>query len=94
MEIGIRVFLDAQGRITQIPVSHKKKFAVLAHLANRFEPGREYSEKEINQIIQSWHTFNDYFILRRLLVDQRFLGRHADGSAYWLQTATVEESNG
>ena len=84
MEINIKVFLDAEGRIRQIPAPHKKKLAVLSYLAEKIEPGRQYGEKEVNQIIQHWHTFNDYFLLRRLLIDHKFLGRLADGSAYWV----------
>jgi hypothetical protein len=95
MDININGFLDEQGRIKQIPVPLQKKLDVLAYLTEKFEPGRQYKEKEVNSIIQDWHTFNDYFILRRLLVDHRFLGRLADGTAYWvLQPAAAGEENG
>jgi Uncharacterized protein conserved in bacteria len=84
MNAKIKAFTDEQGRITQIPMPLNKKLAVLACLAEKFDPGRQYTEKEVNRIIQEWHTFNDYFILRRLLVDYGFLARYPDGTAYWV----------
>ena len=79
----IAVFLDGEGKIRQLPAPVRTKRPVLAYLAGKFETGRLYSEKEINARIDAWHTFGDYFILRRLLVDYGFMARKADGSAYW-----------
>ena len=88
-KINIAVFLDDKGKIQQLPVPDRTKVPVLEYLAGKFEPGRDYSEKEVNKIIDTWHTFNDYFILRRLLVDYGFIGRVPDGSKYWV----VEEES-
>lgn len=87
--VNINAFLDDTGKIKQIPVPSRTKVPVLKYLAGKFEPGRDYSEKEVNRIIDAWHTFNDYFILRRLLVDHGLLGRVPDGSRYWV----VQEVN-
>lgn len=57
---------------------------MLAYLAGKFEGGRNYKEKEVNEIISRWHTFGDYFILRRLLIDCGFMGRLPDGTRYWV----------
>lgn len=81
---NIKPFIDEHGKITQMPVPLKKRLTVLAYMAEKFEPDKKYSEKEVNRIIQDWHTFNDYFIVRRLLVDHGFLGRCADGTLYWV----------
>jgi hypothetical protein len=35
-------------RLTQIPASRKKRVIVLRHLLERFEPGRDYPEHEVN----------------------------------------------
>ena len=83
-QINISVFLDDTGKIKQIPAPNKTKVPVLHYLAEKFEPGRDYTEKEVNRIIDAWHTFNDYFILRRLLVDYGLLARVPDGSRYWV----------
>ena len=56
----------------------------LAYLATRFEPGVRYREKDVNRLLVDWHTFRDWSMLRRYLVDFAYLEREADGSAYWL----------
>ncbi len=81
--IDISSFLDAEGKITQLSQKNKKRLATLSYLAERFEDGRDYTEKEVNTICETWHTFGDYFILRRELVDYGLLQREVDGSRYW-----------
>ena len=81
---SIRIFLDSNGKITKIPVPARTKLPLLQYVAEKFEPSRDYTEKEVNAVISAWHTFNDYFILRRLLVDYGFLARVPDGSRYWV----------
>jgi hypothetical protein len=81
---NISRFLDEGGKITQIPVPNRTKIPVLAYLACKFEQERTYSEKEVNGIIDSWHTFGDYFLLRRLLIDYKFLKRTPNGAEYWV----------
>jgi hypothetical protein len=83
-QVNIAVFLDGEGRIRQIPVPTRTKLPILAYLAGKFEAGRTYSEKEVNEIISRWHTFEDFFILRRLLIDYELLARTADGAKYWV----------
>ncbi len=67
--------------LDRFPRKEKHKLVVLRHLVQRFEPGRRYAEKEVNALLQQ--AFDDYAVLRRWLVDYRFLGRERDGSAYW-----------
>lgn len=52
-------------------------------LASKFEAGRVYREKDVNEILKSWHTFDDHALLRRELVEKRHLARKLDGSEYW-----------
>jgi len=82
--VSIAVFLDCDGRVKQIPVPSRTKLPVLAYLTGKFEPDRDYSEKEVNEIISRWHTFEDIHLLRRLLIDYGFLGRTPSGSRYWV----------
>ncbi len=42
-------------------------------LAGLFEPGRRYTEAEVNQTLGAWYP--DYAALRRYLVDEGFLRR-------------------
>ncbi len=80
----LRSFLDGEGRLTLWPAKRKKRLWALLLLAERFEPGRIYSEKEVNALLNSWHTFGDPATLRRELHDMGFLDRERDGSAYRL----------
>lgn len=81
--IKIDQFLDSAGRVTQLPSKQKKKLAVLEYLAEKFELGNTYSERQVNEVCNRWHTFGDCFILRRELVDNGYLDRERDGSKYW-----------
>lgn len=82
----LRNFLDDSGRLKQYPARRKLQIMSLCYLAQRFEPDRRYTEKEVNELLKQWHTFGDWCMLRRDLYDRRFLGRDADGSCYWLHT--------
>lgn len=76
-------FLDDLGRVKNWPAKHSMKKAVLEYIASKFEENKFYTEKEVNSIIEEWHTFNDYFIIRRGMVDYKLLSRTRDGSKYW-----------
>lgn len=77
-------FLDADGRVVAYPTKRSKKVLVLQYLADKFEPGVRYTEKEVNALLGCWHTFGDYCLLRRELYDAFLLEREQDGSCYWL----------
>lgn len=82
MEEYRRKVLDAffrQGRLVKLPAQHKKRLIVLEQFALRFEPGRHYSEQEVTGLIMP--VFDDYCVIRRLLVDEGLVSR--DGSGYW-----------
>jgi hypothetical protein len=66
-------------RLKQIPSARAKRLVVLERLAQEFEPGLRYQEKEVNFTLQLFHA--DYAALRRYLVDEEFLSR-AEG-VYW-----------
>lgn len=84
--INLKPFLDDEGRIVKLPAKRAVRMAVLGYLAEKFEFGPKYREKEINMICDRWHTFQDYFVLRRGLVDEGFLMREKDGSYYWRES--------
>ena len=88
MSSNIFNFLDKQGRIKIWPSKKEMKLEVLEYLTGKFEFGRFYREQEINNIINDWHTFNDYFLLRRGLIDGRFLSRTRNGAKYWREERT------
>lgn len=74
------------GRLVRMPTKRAKRLDLLDHLAQRFEPGRRYSEREVNASLVE--VSEDYVTLRRYLVDERFLDR-ADGE-YWRSGGTVD----
>ena len=51
---------------------------MLECVAERFEPGREYDEKQVNGILLE--LYDDYVTLRRLLVDDGLLDAAAPAS--------------
>lgn len=84
MTSAIQHFLDSSGRLKQFPARRKMKILCLFYLAGKFEPDREYAEREVNALLLNWHTFGDPATLRRELYDYRFLNRSADGRTYRL----------
>lgn len=64
-----------------------KRNDVLFYLGTKFEIGRNYTEKEVNAIIEQWHTFGDYFLLRRELIVCDVLRRTRDGAKYWREAS-------
>ena len=83
---GLRPFVDQEGRLIQWPSRFKLQQMAAALLATRFEPGRNYVEKEVNAVLVEWHTFGDWALLRRLLFDWGHMDREADGTRYRLRT--------
>ncbi|WP_274649231.1 metalloregulator ArsR/SmtB family transcription factor [Paenibacillus humicola] len=72
----IRNFFTAEGRLKHIPVQLKKKLIVLEHLAGKLEPGKSYTEKEINEFILQFHP--DFATIRRELIMHAFMYREQD----------------
>ena len=69
------------GPLLKFPLKEKRKVIVLRQIFQRFEVGREYTEKEVNAILKA--LYPDYVILRRYLIEYGFLERTRDGSRYW-----------
>ena len=81
----LRPFLDQEGRLIQWPAKQKTQRMAAALLAARFQPGRFYNERQVNELLLDWHTFGDWALLRRVLFDWGYLDRRSDGSRYWLR---------
>jgi hypothetical protein len=80
----LAAFLNPDGSIRQIPNSRSQaaKFRIiLEHVAAAFEPGKTYTEREVNAVLKGFHA--DIAGLRRDLVDAGMLARERDGSKYW-----------
>lgn len=55
----LKPFLDENLRLTAIPAKNKKKLSALYYLAGKIEPNRDYTEPEINDILDDWTCFHD-----------------------------------
>ena len=75
------------GRITQIPRQHAKRRVILDLLAQEFEVGVRYSEREVNDTLRRFHP--DTAALRRYMVDEEFLERDPRGDLYWRAGGSV-----
>ena len=88
---------NVEGRITTWPARRKDQVTVLHYLVNQFEPGREYTEKQVNELLLDHIAvpaqngqFNDHVdapvdhaTLRRKLMEERLMQRTSDGARYW-----------
>ncbi len=90
LEQILRNFLDGDGKLVAFPAKRKMKIYALFYLSEKFEENRDYTEREINDLLLSWHTFGDPATLRRELYDYRFLDRSRDGKVYRLAAQQPE----
>jgi biotin operon repressor len=72
-------FFQADGRLTKMPVAHKKKLAVLTHMLQSFEQGRRYPEKELNGILKRFNE--DTASIRREMIGFKLMAR--ENGVYW-----------
>ena len=85
-------YMDDDGRLNGWPSKRTKQTAALEYLATKFEPGRQYTELETNEILKRWHTFGDWAMLRRDMVDAGLLVRDDHGYSYELGPAALVPS--
>ena len=91
--------LLANGPLTGWPRRPADQDLLVALTAARFEPGREYREAEVNEVIESWlATFVaeygiDHVSMRRALVDARFLVRDRAGATYHVDAGRVQKED-
>jgi hypothetical protein len=81
----LRAFIRG-GKLVSIPAARVKRLTVLDYLAQEFEPGQRYTEKDVNAILRRWHA--DYASLRRYMVDEQILSR--EHGLYWRSGGTFE----
>jgi hypothetical protein len=62
------------GRLTAFPKSQDDRIMVLEYMANMFEFDRQYTETEVNIILNTLHP--DHAAFRRYLIDYGFLERN------------------
>jgi hypothetical protein len=73
-------FMDqGQKRITALPAQYKKLMVLVRWMQDRFEAGKKYTEKEVNDIIKRHHE--DSALFRRYMVDHKMMAR--ENGVYW-----------
>ena len=75
----LKDFFNSDGSLRQLPMQRKKFLAVLKHILKDIEPGREYTEKQINLLLKRRHP--DTASLRRGMIDFRLMDRKS--GKYW-----------
>ncbi|MGN0578473.1 MAG: DUF2087 domain-containing protein [Ruminiclostridium sp.] len=76
-------FYDSKGRLIQYPSKRSLRISVLQRIAECFEKGRRYTEREVNEIIMQNISFSDYATIRREMYDLKLIDRLSNGSEYW-----------
>lgn len=74
----LRVYLR-DGKLESLPAKRSRRLELLNEVAQAFEPGVRYSEREVNRRLAALHS--DYAAMRRYLVDEELLDR--SGGEYW-----------
>lgn len=70
------------GKLKSIPAQRKKERIILDEIAKAFEPGRIYTEREVNIIIADFH--DDFCTIRRDMIGEKIMDR--ENGKYWLVT--------
>ena len=74
-------FTRPDGSLKEIPAQRKKMEAILRYVLQDFEPGKRYSEMQVNAILTRYHP--DCASLRRELVAAKLMMREGGGGEYW-----------
>jgi hypothetical protein len=73
---------DAAGRLLRWPARDAHARLCLWVLWSRIPAAATFSEREISELVEDWHTFGDHALLRRALVDYGLVSRTVDGRQY------------
>ncbi|WP_053074020.1 DUF2087 domain-containing protein [Priestia aryabhattai] len=69
-------------RLIQIPKKEKKRVIILLYISRKFQKNTYYTKKEVNEILKD--VFEDFVMIRRYLIDYKFLNRNKEGTKYWV----------
>lgn len=68
------------GKLKSIPAQRKKERIILEEIVKAFEPGRIYTEREVNIMIADFH--DDFCTIRRDMIAEKLMER--ENGKYWL----------
>ncbi|EPH68650.1 hypothetical protein D929_02748 [Enterococcus faecalis 02-MB-P-10] len=73
-------FFNEEGELQVIPKKSKAKIEVFSMIIELFECNRLYTESEVNDVLKK--VYSDYVLLRRYLIEYKFLSRDLYGREY------------
>ncbi len=78
------------GRLVSMPARGARRRQVLEYIAQAFEPGRRFPEREVDVVLRAWTDGGavDHVTVRRYLVDHGLLTR--GGGEYWRSGGWVD----
>ena len=79
----LKLFMNEDSQLVVLPGKYKKKLFAYYYLASKIETGEQYTESNINDILNQWTVFHDPATLRRELYNKHLLNRTEDGKYYW-----------
>ena len=74
---------DNQLKIKGFPAKEKRKIIIMQKIIYDFEAGRQYSEKEVNDLLKQY--YDDFVSVRRCMIQYGFLDRSESGKRYWVK---------
>lgn len=63
-----------EGKLLIWPGKFKRQYIIIEEISRRFEPGVDYTEREVDAMLKEIYP-RDHCTLRRYLVDLRFVAR-------------------
>jgi hypothetical protein len=69
------------GKLDHLPAKWSRRRQLLMQVAQAFEPGIRYPEREVNRRLAAIHP--DYAMMRRYLVDEQLMDRAGGCGEYW-----------
>lgn len=84
----LKNYVDDKGRLISWPSKRSLQLVALEYLAQKLDAGKTYSERDINTLLNRWHTFSDPALLRRELYELGRLNRSKNGAEYWATPQT------
>ena len=75
-------YFDADGVLTSWPSRLALQTLSQWVFWSRIPRGEVFTERQISEMIRSWHAFGDHALIRRAMVDAKMLERNQNGSEY------------
>lgn len=79
----IKNYLDQDNKVKVWPSKRKNKLLILECIVEALERDVKYTEKELDEYIYQYISFDDHVIVRREMYENKLIDRTQDGREYW-----------